>query len=134
MKGLITCCHTPNHRSHYKGEKTMARKTTFIPSNTAGMLVPMEQIPQDVIDDIEEAFKLLSGTDGRIRVEFDTKEEKALFSQHAASYAAQRPDGKLKFRWSPSKGLPETAGDFRVTRDLPANGETRQTTDGPAGS
>lgn len=109
----------------------MARKTTFIPSNVAGQLIPMEQIPEDVIADVEEAFKLLSQTDGRIRVEFDTKEEKALFSQQAASYCAQRPDGKLKFRWSPSKGLPETAGDFRVTRDLPANGTDRETTDGP---
>ena len=110
----------------------MARKTTFIPSNVAGALVPLEQIPADVVDDIEEAYKLLSQTDGRIRVEFDTKEEKAQFSQYAASYCAQRPDGKLKFRWSPSKGLPETAGDFRVTRDLPANGEDRQTSDGPS--
>jgi hypothetical protein len=108
----------------------MARKTTFIPNTAAGTLIPMDEIPTDVRDDVEEAFKLLSQADGRIRVEFDTKEEKATFSRQAASYCAQRPEGKLKFRWSPSKGLPETAGDFRVTRDVEANGKDRETTDG----
>lgn len=108
----------------------MARKTTFIPNTAAGTLIPMDEIPDDVKDDVEEAYKLLSQADGRIRVEFDTKEEKAVFSRQAASYCAQRPEGKLKFRWSPSKGLPETSGDFRVTRDLEGNGKDRETTDG----
>jgi hypothetical protein len=110
----------------------MARKSTFIPGNASGSLIPLEQIPQDVMDDMEEAYQLLSQADGRIRVEFDTKDEKAAFSRQAQSYCAQRPSGKLKFRWSPSKDLPnkDTFGDFRVTVDLEANGADRTKTEG----
>jgi len=82
----------------------------------------MQAIPEDVKADVEEAYATLRQNDGRIRVQFDTKDEALLFCRQAASYASQREAGVLKFRKSPTKGLPDTVVDFRVTADLPANG------------
>jgi hypothetical protein len=108
----------------------MARKLQFIPNTTGVALLPLESIPQDVRDEIEEAYQSLKTMDGRIRVEFDTEDEAAIYCRQAASYAAQRPEGAVKFRRSPTKGLPKNVVDFRVTADLPANGE-RNANKGP---
>lgn len=103
----------------------MARKMTFVPNVGGVALIPLEDIPVDVVADVEEAYASLRGHDGRIRVEFDTKEEKSIFGQQATSYCKQRLEGKLTFRWSPSRNLAENVGDFTVKADLPANAESK---------
>lgn len=103
----------------------MARKLTFVPNLSAGTLIPMAEIPDDVKEEMEEAYAQLAGHDGRIRAEFDTKDEATLYCRQAASYCSQRAAGVLKFRRSPTKGLPENVVDFTVKADLPANAEKK---------
>lgn len=104
----------------------MARKLTFIPNLAGGTLIPMEDIPEDVQQETEEAYEAIRSKDGRIRVEFDTKEEADLYCRQVASYCAQRANGKLRFRRSPTRNLPETTVDFRITSDAEANGKDRE--------
>ncbi len=103
----------------------MARTLAFVPNISAGAIIPMADIPQDVRDEMEEAYEQLSGHDGRIRATFDTEEEALLYCRQAASYCAQRESGVLKFRRSPTKGLPKNVVDFTVKADLPANADAK---------
>jgi hypothetical protein len=103
----------------------MARKLTFVPNISAGTIIPMADIPEDVREEMEEAYTQLQGHDGRIRAEFDTEDEALLYCRQAASYCAQRDGGVLKFRRSPTKGLPKNVVDFTVKADLPANAEAK---------
>lgn len=103
----------------------MARKLTFVPTVSGVGLIPMEEIPQDVRDEMEEAYASLSKAEGRIRAEFDNEEEANVYCRQAASYCTQRADGALKFRRSPTKGLPKNVVDFRVTRNVEENGQRR---------
>lgn len=103
----------------------MARKLSFVPNLSAGTLIPLAEIPEDVQQEMEEAYEQLAGHDGRIRAEFDSKDEATLYCRQAASYCSQRPNGVLKFRRSPTKGLPENVVDFTVKADLPANAEKK---------
>jgi hypothetical protein len=101
----------------------MARKLTFVPNVSGSSLLPLADIPEDVMQEIDDAYENLRGHDGRIRAEFDTEEEAYIYCRQAASYAAQRPAGVLRFRRSPTKGLPKNVVDFTVKADLPANAE-----------
>lgn len=103
----------------------MARKLAFVPNISGSALLPMADIPQDVRDEMEETYTQLQGHDGRIRAEFDTEEEANIYCKQAASYCAQRDGGVLKFRRSPTKGLPKNVVDFTVKADLPANAEKK---------
>jgi hypothetical protein len=103
----------------------MARKLTFVPTTTAAGLITLDMIPEDVKSDVEESYAAMAANHGRIRAEFDTKEEADIFSRQAASYCTQRPQGALKFRRSPTKGLPDHVVDFTIKRDVEANGERR---------
>lgn len=103
----------------------MARKLTFVPNISAGSTIPMADIPEDVRDEMEEAYTQLRGHDGRIRAEFDTEDEAVLYCRQAASYCAQRENGVIKFRRSPTKGLPKNVVEFTVKANLPANAEAR---------
>lgn len=101
----------------------MARTLSFVPTSAAGTLVPYSEIPEDVISDMEEALTALGESSGRIHAKFDNEAEKATFSQYAASWAAQRPNGKVVFRWSPTRGNQKNEGDFTLKRDTSGNGE-----------
>jgi hypothetical protein len=96
---------------------------TFIPANQPAGLLALEDIPEDVKDAVDEAYEAIRSNDGRLRVEFPTKEEAQMFCRQAASYATQRPEGALKFRKSPTRKLPDNMVDFRITADLEAQGE-----------
>jgi len=96
-------------------------KLTFVPTGTSGTLVAYDQIPEDVISDLEDAWEVLGSKVGRIHATFTDEAEKGLFSQYAASWAAQRPGGKLVFRWSPTKGNQKNEGDFTLKRDVGQN-------------
>ena len=102
----------------------MARKAQFIPSTTADGLIPMEDIPDDVKTDMEDAYKAISQNDGRIRFTFDDKAELELFFKQAVSYCRQH-EPVWKARKSPTRNLPDNVMDLRVTADLEANGSNR---------
>jgi len=104
----------------------MARKIAFIPTSSDGgsATLNLDEIPADVIEEIEEVYKALKGNDGRMRAEFDSEAELATYRTQVLSYCAQRTiDGKpapLRFRKSPTKNLPATTMDYRIT-DPPAD-------------
>lgn len=93
----------------------MARKSTFVIATTAGDLIALSDIPQDVKNDVDETYKQIKKNDGRTRVVFDSQEEMDLFSRQATSYAKQT---KRVFRWSPTRGLPNLTKDYRVTDEV----------------
>lgn len=102
----------------------MARKgdIKFIPAVNAaatGAGYSLEDIPQDIKDEIEEMYAALKTRDGRFQVAFDTKAELAEYVAMVTAYCAQRlVDGNaapIRFRKSPTKGLPETTMNFRIT-------------------
>jgi hypothetical protein len=100
----------------------MARKLAFIASTTGGSLIALDDIPQDVKDEMDDAYKTIAKSDGRIRAEFDTEAEALEYCKQAASYCTQhRP--VWKFRRSPTRNLPPTTVDFRVTADVAENGQ-----------
>lgn len=87
---------------------TTTGKSGFIPT-------PLDQIPDDVAKDAEEVYEALKGQpNGRIRVRFDTKKEADDYAQLLRSYCEQRPDGEIRFRRSPTRGLPDGVMDFRI--------------------
>lgn len=98
---------------------------TFIPTSTGAgpSLIPLEQIPQDVKDEAEEIFKILQQNEGRIRVQFDTVPELDLYLKRMKSYCEQRPAGKLYFRISPVRSLPDEAKEFRILAEAPEKSE-----------
>jgi nuclear transport factor 2 (NTF2) superfamily protein len=99
---------------------------TFVPSTTAGQVVPLDEIPEDVKTNVTEAWAALKGNEGRIRATFANKDEADVWYRFAASYAAQFPEGALKMRRSPTKDKPSDATiDFTLKRDVEANGERR---------
>lgn len=100
----------------------MARKATFIPDTTGPTFVPLDAIPQDVKDLVEEMLKATENGGGRTRLAYDSDDELAKDFKLMASYAAQRKAGILRIRKSPTRDLPENTMDVRVTKDVAANG------------
>lgn len=106
----------------------MARTTaTFIPNVSASATtstLSLDDIPEDVRTEVEEIYAALkSAPDGRMRVQFDTVDELRQYQRWATAYCAMRPDGAIRFRKSPTRGLPETVIDFRITDLLTENEE-----------
>lgn len=117
----------------------MARKgdPLFIPNTGKGTqsLLDADQIPEEVAKEVEEIYAYLkSNPDGRMRVEFDTKQELDLYALQVKSYCTLR-EPALYFRKSPTRkgALKDTQMDFRVTdvKDDAASGTAE--TPAPAG-
>jgi len=106
----------------------MARlEFAYVPTATAAggtSALTLEDIPQDIRDDIEEVYAYLkTNPAGRMRTPaFPTKTEALAWQALATAYCKLRPGGEIRFRKSPTKGLPENVFDFRVTDLLPDNG------------
>lgn len=92
---------------------------TFIPTATASggtAYLALENIPQEIQDEVEATYAgLKENPNGRMRVAFDTAEELAEFVNQVISYCAQRPAGAIRFRKSPTRGLPATMMDYRIS-------------------
>lgn len=92
---------------------------TFVPNAAAGTaFLPLSEIPAEVKQEVEEAYKLLKDNDGNLQVGYSTKAELAVYERQVRSYCAQRPaelGGPIRFRRSPVRGLPETHMAFRIT-------------------
>lgn len=102
----------------------MARSIAFVPTTSSSVtaLVALEDIPQDVREEVEQAYTALkSGAVGRFRAKFDSPEELRVYVTQVTSYCEQRPEGAIRFRKSPSKGLPPNVMDFRITDLLTPN-------------
>jgi hypothetical protein len=105
-------------------EKEMARKSVAIVDVHGVQLIPLESIPQDVKDFVEEVWKRQQATPGRERITYDTDAERDTEFRQFASYVAQRPaklGGVLTVRRSPSKDLPPHTMDVRFAADLEKN-------------
>ena len=77
----------------------MARKSaTFIADTKGAQLIPLDEIPQDVKDLVNEMLEAQSKGSGRTRLEYDTEDELATEFRQMVSYAGQRPEGILKIR------------------------------------
>jgi len=112
----------------------MARvgNVTFVPSSSGGAtgLIPLDQIPQEVKDEVEEIYDTLKDNDGRMRVEFETEAEVKQYAAQVNSYCEQRPvelGGPIRFRRSPTRGLAKTFMDFRVTDRKDESEEAEET-------
>lgn len=123
-------------------------------NSTTGPLLPESMIPIEVRREVEEVYAALKVNIGRMRVEYDTADELKEFKRQVQSYCATRPKtvdevraqfaevdwaklemepfdvntittaGPIRFRQSPSKSLPDTAMDFRIT-DLETDNEAK---------
>lgn len=102
----------------------MARKLSFVVKPAPSKFeMELDAIPQDIRDDVEEAYKACSeNPNGRIRAEFDDKAELTRYESLVKAYCNVRPAGQIRFRKSPTKGLAENVMDFRIT-DLKTENE-----------
>lgn len=118
---------------------TVARTIAFVPTltnNGGSVIVPLASIPQDVKDDLEEAYEALKANpSGRFNVVFGDKKEAHQFETWAKSYCAQRTivdpagdvvEAPIRFRKSPTKGLPANQIDFRISDIVADEVETEE--------
>ena len=95
----------------------------FIPNSsksTGAVVLPLEEIPQEVKQDAEDVYKMLKTQPGRMRVNFESLGELNTYITQITSYCDQRPTelgGPIRFRKSPARknSMPATAMEFRVT-------------------
>lgn len=102
----------------------MARTIVFVPTASPGApaLIDFDEIPQDVVEDVEDVYATLKANpNGRMQIVFKDKAELATFVIQATSYCAQRPAGQIRLRKSPVKDLPDNVLAFRVTDLLTEN-------------
>jgi hypothetical protein len=101
---------------------------TFIPNavskSSGGVKLELEDIPQDVRTEVEESYETLKTNPGRLRATFDTLAEMNTYIAQVTAYCALRPAGELRFRKSPTRGLPATTMDFRITEKQTPNEKT----------
>lgn len=99
----------------------------FIPNTTKSAAVSqltLEDIPQEVRENVEEVYETLKTNPGRIRVEFPSLGELNAYVAQVTAYCALRPGGAIRFRKSPTRKLPATTMDFRITDLQTENEET----------
>jgi len=89
----------------------------FIPNTPAkgSAGLALEDIPDEVRKDAEEVYETLKTNPGRMRVEFATLAELNTYITQLTAYCKLRPAGPIRFRKSPTRDLPPTAMDFRIT-------------------
>lgn len=101
---------------------------TFVPTTSpVSASMPLDQIPQEIKDEIEEMYAALKKAEGRFSIGFDTKQEVSEYEKQVKAYCSGRVDtlGKpapIRYRRSPAKSLPETTIQFRIT-DIPVASE-----------
>lgn len=103
----------------------MAFSIAFVP-NLAGAKasgVALADIPDVVKTAVEDMYAAgKENPNGKFRMTFESKSELLSVVAQMTSYCAQRPAGPVRLRKSPSRGLADNVGDFRVT-DIPVESE-----------
>lgn len=92
-------------------------RLTFISGTktTTSTHVPLTEIPADVIKDVEDAYRQLKANPGgRVRVVFPDINELNTYISQVVSYCAQRPEGAIRYRKSPTRGITKNIADFRI--------------------
>lgn len=108
----------------------MARKSsTFVPDQTGPYVTPLNEIPEDVKKYVEEVYARQRKTSGRERAEYDTEAEKNAEWKLICDYVAQRPQGILSARRSPTRNKEATVMEFRISADLEKNGAKNANSD-----
>lgn len=94
----------------------MARtfEPTFIPAGETD-IVPLDAIPDEVKQEVEEMIAHLADNDGRFAVGYATDAELAQYVKLVKSYLAQRPGPVHVYRKSPVRGVPEGQGHFKIS-------------------
>ena len=106
----------------------MSVKITAVASPKPGQSSTIE-VPDSVKQDVDEIYAhLREHGDQEGFATFDTADEVAPWMRQVRAYVATREAGALKFRQLPSKHLPDTQIRFKLTADLPANGERETNT------
>ena len=82
---------------------------------STGVTLELEDIPQNVREEVEQAYEALKTNPGRFRAEFASLAELTTYVSQVTAYCALRPAGAIRFRKSPTRGLPPTTMDFRIT-------------------
>ena len=87
--------------------------------STSPARLTLDEIPDEVKKDAEEAYSVLKKANGRLRATFPTVADLNTYVKQMKAYCELRQvDGKaapISFRRSPTKGLKDTEMDFRVT-------------------
>lgn len=88
----------------------------FIP-NTAqkSFSISLDMIPEEIRQEVEDVYEALKAQPGRMQAKFKSAGEANAYIAQVQAYCAQRPAGPLRFRKSPTKGLPEGSFEFRIT-------------------
>lgn len=107
----------------------MARQTQTVIDTTGPQRTPLDAIPQDVKDFVEQTYAKQRKTPSRERVTYGTVDELKTDFKLIVDYASQRPQGVLKVRKSPTKGLKDNQMDIRFTADIEANGARNEGND-----
>lgn len=97
-------------------------------SNSTPVSLTLDDIPDEVKKDAEEAYSVLQKANGRLRATFPTVADLNTYVKQMKAYCALRVvDGKpapIDMRRSPTKNLKPTEMDFRVT-DLKTENEKK---------
>jgi hypothetical protein len=91
---------------------------TFIPnatSKTTAITLGLDDVPEDVRKDGEDVYEALKTHAGSFHAKFDTVQELNLYIAQLKAYCENRPNGAIRFRKSPAKGLPANEMKFRIT-------------------
>lgn len=101
----------------------------FIPnaaSKNGVTTLTLDDVPTEVRTEVEEVYTALKTQPGRMRATFETLDAMNLYISQVKTYCDLRTvNGKpapIRFRKSPSRGLPKTTMDFRIT-DLQTENE-----------
>lgn len=99
----------------------MGFKSAFVAPKSASKdriaETPLDSIPQEIREHVEEAYKVLQNQPGAIRVDFDSKQEADQGLAQMKAYSLIRPGGKIKFHKSPVN-LGATSFQYTV-KDFP---------------
>lgn len=99
-------------------EYTIAYVASASPSPTTATLIPMDELPQNIKNDVEAAYEALKANpQGRFHVSFKDAAEAGQFEAQVKSYCAQ-VEPPYRYRKSPVKNQPPNEIDFRITDPL----------------
>lgn len=102
----------------------MPRKSSVaIPDTNGPQRTPLDEIPGELIAYVEAVYEKQRKTPGRERAEYDNEAELKAEFKLMADYVAQRPNGVLGIRKSPTRNMPDNVMDFRITADIEENGK-----------
>jgi len=96
------------------------------PKSVSNVSLTLDDVPDDVRQEVEEVYTTLKTQPGRMRADFESLAELNKYIAQVKAYCELRPAGAIRFRKSPSRGLPNTSMEFRITDPLTDNEQTTE--------